>query len=271
MDITTVSYNKVKSNLFWESINILIKKPHVVNKRLWGCTILKRYYVRDNNISWENELKHYQLDTVNKKQFLDDILKKKHVKIVEESETENEILLVELLPKSYLESHAFQIICKNKSVTQVRFFDVTPVVIEQNLCPTFSYSFSLQDGDVILNTFSDNITKSHQWLKNTVLPQVLKWCDEMSSKQVQICNESLALVPIEEYYIKYNDLKLRYGKEMVKIWPECTDPTKFVYEDIAIATYLLLLWKKDNKLQSFVDIGCGNGNNSNSIKYAYLF
>lgn len=50
-----------------------------------------------------------------------------------------------------------------------------------------------------------------------------------------------------------------------QIWPESTDPSKFVYEDVAIATYLLLIWRQDRikkqtaKLQSFVDLGCGNG------------
>lgn len=50
-----------------------------------------------------------------------------------------------------------------------------------------------------------------------------------------------------------------------QIWPERTDPAKFVYEDIAIATYLLLIWKQEREksnsgeLQSFVDLGCGNG------------
>lgn len=33
-----------------------------------------------------------------------------------------------------------------------------------------------------------------------------------------------------------------------------------MYEDIAIATYLLLLWKDENsKKLRFVDLGCGNG------------
>lgn len=33
-----------------------------------------------------------------------------------------------------------------------------------------------------------------------------------------------------------------------------------MYEDVAIATYLLLLWEKTSKLkQKFVDLGCGNG------------
>lgn len=48
-------------------------------------------------------------------------------------------------------------------------------------------------------------------------------------------------------------------------WPEKTDAAKFVYEDVAIATYLLLVWRQERKatnsteLQSFVDLGCGNG------------
>lgn len=70
---------------------------------------------------------------------------------------------------------------------------------------------------------------------------------------------------MEEYNKLYSELKIKYGTEMVKIWPENTDPAKFVYEDVAIATYLIILWKKERekskstKLQSFVDLGCGNG------------
>lgn len=43
------------------------------------------------------------------------------------------------------------------------------------------------------------------------------------------------------------------------MWPESTDPMKFVYEDVAIATYLLLLWESYNEPQFFADVGCGNG------------
>ncbi|CAL8377643.1 unnamed protein product, partial [Boreogadus saida] len=49
------------------------------------------------------------------------------------------------------------------------------------------------------------------------------------------------------------------------VWPEVTDPEKFVYEDVAIATYLLVLWGEERaergvtEKQSFVDLGCGNG------------
>lgn len=60
---------------------------------------------------------------------------------------------------------------------------------------------------------------------------------------------------------------LLFGKYKLslQIWPDNTDPSKFVYEDIAIATYILLIWaqerlnKKCNTMQNFVDLGCGNG------------
>jgi len=34
-------------------------------------------------------------------------------------------------------------------------------------------------------------------------------------------------------------------------WPEATDPHKFVYEDIAIATYLLVRWRSVRLLNVF--------------------
>lgn len=51
------------------------------------------------------------------------------------------------------------------------------------------------------------------------------------------------------------------------MWPECTDPQKFIHEDVAIAAYLILVWHKEREelklgedyKQSFIDIGCGNG------------
>ena len=50
----------------------------------------------------------------------------------------------------------------------------------------------------------------------------------------------------------------------MQMWDECTDPAKFVYEDIAIAAYLLVLWEAERRergmpMQTFIDLGCGNG------------
>ncbi|KIJ63861.1 hypothetical protein HYDPIDRAFT_175865 [Hydnomerulius pinastri MD-312] len=81
----------------------------------------------------------------------------------------------------------------------------------------------------------------------------------------------------EEYQDLYLIVRERH-KHLVGEWKEVTDPLKHVYEDIGIATYLMLLWKKsfgaseDNPGASdppwkhwprppggFLDLGCGNG------------
>lgn len=75
----------------------------------------------------------------------------------------------------------------------------------------------------------------------------------------------MSLLPVEKYSLTYQQLKEKY-KNLVKVksshqplisplliwsyssfnsgclqvWPEVTDPEKFVYEDVAIATYLLV-------------------------------
>lgn len=64
---------------------------------------------------------------------------------------------------------------------------------------------------------------------------------------------------------QYIHLKKKYSKFLVDNWVESTDPKKHVFEDIAIAAFLIELWKKiygtedtQKKLQ-FRDLGCGNG------------
>ncbi|KIP12447.1 hypothetical protein PHLGIDRAFT_20922 [Phlebiopsis gigantea 11061_1 CR5-6] len=88
------------------------------------------------------------------------------------------------------------------------------------------------------------------------------------------------VVSREEYQDLYLVLRERH-KHLVNEWHEVTDPLKHVFEDIGIATFLMLLWKqmyhkKDQEtsqeslaeepwktwprpLAGFLDLGCGNG------------
>uniref|UniRef100_A0A8H7XSI0 tRNA (uracil-O(2)-)-methyltransferase n=1 Tax=Psilocybe cubensis TaxID=181762 RepID=A0A8H7XSI0_PSICU len=76
------------------------------------------------------------------------------------------------------------------------------------------------------------------------------------------------LIPREEYQDLYLSMRERY-KHLVDTWQEVTDPLKHVFEDIGIATYLMLLWKDTFSEKSseswpqppggFLDFGCGNG------------
>ncbi|XP_051897365.1 probable tRNA (uracil-O(2)-)-methyltransferase [Pristis pectinata] len=99
------------------------------------------------------------------------------------------------------------------------------------------------------------------WLTDVLLTKIVKWSTE--SKKSYFKN-TLSLISVEKYSEYYHNLKAKY-KEIVKIWPEVTNPEKFVYEDVAIATYLLILWEDERAekgltdKQSFIDLGCGNG------------
>lgn len=107
---------------------------------------------------------------------------------------------------------------------------------------------------------------SKEWLKYVLLPKLCKWSLEEDNEDVQFVPDTTqSLVSLEEYCVLYKQLKDKYGPQLVKNWPESTDPHKFVYEDIAIATYLLILWKEERlrhgvlEKQSYIDLGCGNG------------
>ncbi|KAI1501654.1 hypothetical protein F5X99DRAFT_382058 [Biscogniauxia marginata] len=66
-------------------------------------------------------------------------------------------------------------------------------------------------------------------------------------------------VPVQTTYTK---LKEKYARQLIHSWVEVTDPSKHVFEDLAIAAFLIELWAqmyKNSTFPGFVDIGCGNG------------
>ncbi|KAJ6560257.1 hypothetical protein B0H19DRAFT_1146964 [Mycena capillaripes] len=85
------------------------------------------------------------------------------------------------------------------------------------------------------------------------------------------------IVPREPYQDLYLVMRERF-KGLVDTWVESTDPLKHVFEDIGIATFLILLWKDTypplpasdippdepwrgwgRPAGGFLDFGCGNG------------
>lgn len=70
------------------------------------------------------------------------------------------------------------------------------------------------------------------------------------------------VIPKVVFQDRYIDLKARYAKELVSNWVESTDPKKHVFEDLAIAAFIIELWNQTYKSKdefTFVDVGCGNG------------
>lgn len=70
------------------------------------------------------------------------------------------------------------------------------------------------------------------------------------------------VIPKVVFQDRYIDLKAKYSKILVSGWVETTDPKKHVFEDLAIAAFIIELWNQTYKNKDefvFVDIGCGNG------------
>ncbi|KAI1801710.1 DUF1613-domain-containing protein [Daldinia bambusicola] len=70
------------------------------------------------------------------------------------------------------------------------------------------------------------------------------------------------IVPQISVQNTYTRLKQSYARRLIETWAEVTDPSKHVFEDLAIAAFLIELWAqmyKDSPFPGFVDIGCGNG------------
>lgn len=61
---------------------------------------------------------------------------------------------------------------------------------------------------------------------------------------------------------RYIALKKKYSQFLIDNWQESTNPKKHVFEDIAIAAFLIELWRDmylEGEEFNFVDLGCGNG------------
>lgn len=70
------------------------------------------------------------------------------------------------------------------------------------------------------------------------------------------------VVPKQLFQDRYILLKQKYAKFLVDNWCESTDPRKHVFEDIAIAAFLIEFWNliyPSKHSFEFRDLGCGNG------------
>ncbi|KAJ2548567.1 tRNA(Ser) Um(44) 2'-O-methyltransferase [Coemansia sp. RSA 1933] len=111
---------------------------------------------------------------------------------------------------------------------------------------------------------STTATSKQKLVWHDILKRLYKWTvTERFGYQKRV--EHDVTIEYERYTAKYTDLKARYAAHWVENWPEQTDPRKFVYEDIAIASWIICLWEMEREAdvdvppQTFVDMGCGNG------------
>ncbi|KAJ8416464.1 hypothetical protein AAFF_G00357520 [Aldrovandia affinis] len=261
---------------FWSAIDVWIKKPHVVNKRLCGVKVEESREV--DALELEQILSGLWNSSI---EDLNDVLSYLNVDI--ESNTRvrgnseghwcygvrtiipkvnsygthlhKEIILKDVLRQCVI----FLPFEENEGQTVPKKNNIYKIQLEVENNEDWSVSVSALRPD---DWFSDGVAYPKlPWMSGVLLPKLVQWSTESRKSEFK---STLSLIPVEKYGCMYQKLKEKY-KGMVKVWPEVTDPEKFVYEDVAIATYLLVLWEEErtekglSAKQSFVDLGCGNG------------
>ncbi|KAK2584205.1 hypothetical protein KPH14_006626 [Odynerus spinipes] len=264
---------------FWNAVDILLNSPHTINRRILVChkILTVQLKCKENIYSYIKQLQSLSID----KQICEDLnILLETLKVDEYCNVLNSTDLVEydegiflrinkLLPRNtQLFCLTLEFTFVDKENGYILCFHKPSSTDKSSLGTNILYKISYDKAGIISmyiqKTNDLNSHKSIDWLKEKLFPRVMTWIKNEHVNNSFI-TKSLSLISPEKYANLYNELKTKYGTAMVKMWPENTDPTKYVYEDVSIATYLILLWEKErnengtNKLQSFLDLGCGNG------------
>ncbi|XP_059479946.1 probable tRNA (uracil-O(2)-)-methyltransferase [Neocloeon triangulifer] len=263
---------------FWQGVSVWLSNPHVVNRRLFGCKIISSGHLPKCS---RLDVSRFVGHCVVKEWVSSDLTPLVSEFLGQKDELKEGFNTGKLNPQPELNVIFLvrQLLSKTDSKTAEANRDVIFIDFTNNEA-TFVPFF--EDGDTMQTklpykfqgVFSPGLRikflvysrrpaldLSENWLRTTLFPRVVKWISAKPKEKSTIPTGSLTLVDLDKYNATYNRLKLKFGPYFVKIWTEQTDPLKFVYEDLAIASYLLCLWNCNpgDVGPSFVDLGCGNG------------
>ncbi len=109
-----------------------------------------------------------------------------------------------------------------------------PIKINQKTCgvqiSAYRFEFLPNENTIRLSICDIQAEKEIFWLKNILLPKIVKWSQTTIDNSTE--NTTLKLISIEEYQREYERLKVKYGKYLTTNWCENTDPQKHVFEDL---------------------------------------
>lgn len=273
---------------FWKAVEIWLNSPHLINRRILCSSQLSMYKLTNVDkteiFKWFTNIKNELVVVENVECKIIDSLKVSNTKNIsvdtchgiedidysQIGENQVYIRFAKLIPRHTIKfSQTLEIsLIDIESNSVIYLFDKYCYNEEKKSLGFESlYQIAYTNDHVSINVQNSKQwtdSGSLLWFKNQLFPKLLKWIENEGPKNTLVSG-SLKLVSSEKYTHLYNALKVKYGTDMIEIWPESTDPQKFVYEDVAIATYLLLLWESEREIfkvegkQSFVDLGCGNG------------
>lgn len=255
---------------FQTALRVWIEKPHTINRRLTGVKPLRERVIKpallnsdDASTTLTEHISAVDADGLDS--VLEQLTDRTECPWKDASEIVGYVLERELLPKQIDRFSPVREVVMVFGDSAV-FYNASKT---SAVSPNITYRLRLSDDFRIHLEFfkfkCEDEVSGASWLKEHILPKVTKWaCSEPMTKGKQLAVPSLSQVPIEKYNTMYFNLKKKYGKHLCKIWPETTDPLKYVYEDIAIASYLLAIWDEEmqhgrDEAPTFIDVGCGNG------------
>ncbi|CAD5110919.1 unnamed protein product [Dimorphilus gyrociliatus] len=271
--ISETEAKNVDPGHFLQSTLLWTQKPHVVNRRLLAA-VQKFTHVQSFPNNWPELILPTHLQFANNVKRLlengEDFSKDIFSCLTDSKELESEqtnvtIYLRYSMIKNPIKTFAVYDAVFNDDVNNI---SLTAVLVKEDVNhklevengPIFYIKYNVKDNmQLFINDDDANLTTNDVynsfWLESVLLKKVRNWSD---IKDLNLNQTSLREVDIPFYNEIYQRLKQEYGLPLAKTWTECTDPQKFVFEDVAIAAYLICLWKAD-KANKFVDLGCGNG------------
>lgn len=265
--------SSITEKQFWTGITILIRNYNAVNKSIFACVVHKVLKVKKGIAHFLEEGDSQLFDFF-------ELGKNEDTLVSEKSEADLIHVLRCVVENKYLEEECEGFLILYNFLTKKMQNNIKAVGKIDLLKKKYTCRFMLcEDLDDYAIQFADNhltvdiltqrgfSDRSKRWCEFILKPKLLKWSTTAALENFNSVNEkkhtkSLQLVDLEDYNELYKLLKSKYAEKALNIWnnaKESTDPLKFIYEDLAIAAYLICLWQRVGSPIGFADLGCGNG------------
>lgn len=120
-----------------------------------------------------------------------------------------------LLPRSVKSKKCVEFVILDKGNDVATFIAISESS-KTALSPNFAFDVELDKSNLMkicVNDLETEQEKASEWLADILFPKLIAWT-EIRDTLVQ---KSLTLVPVDKYCQLYQDLKLKYGEDIVKV------------------------------------------------------
>ena len=246
-------------------------KPHTVDKRLAGQQTVGTYQgplpSSTSNFLVDREI----VNTLDISEAGDSLARQFASSHLTDQSGEGEVIVQKLISRSEERmSHYHQVVVKQNSTVQFIPLSSTggsgmfqlELISDSEAAAVSSSSEKVsvvsggQGFSVLARLAGDCGDTQTGWVRERLVRRLLVW----ATTRAVAGQESLRLVGLEDYCAEYARIKQKYAAHIITNWAESSDPEKFVHEDLGIAAYIILVWRRHRAgSQTFVDLGCGNG------------